>query len=216
MADWHALVRERLNLAEFSQAQREEIVAELADHLADLCREYRAQGLSESDAVARAVHEVTDWHALSKTIQRAKGSGGSMNDRTKQIWAPGLLSLFASLAWIILLQMIDSRLHINSKYFGTSAIPNAVWLLSLPCIGAASAYLSKRAGGSRSVLIGTALSYSIVMSLVWLLILAVVVARRQPFDTIGFRYGFLHAVVFPGIALLLGTLPFLRPNKLSA
>ena len=43
-------MRERLNLAELSPAQQDEITAELASHLDELCEKYRTQGLSESEA----------------------------------------------------------------------------------------------------------------------------------------------------------------------
>ena len=85
MPDWNALVRQQLSLAEFSPAQQDEIAAELASHLDDLYGERRKQGLSESEAVARALQEVPDWQGLAKTIQRAKREEGIMNDRTKRL-----------------------------------------------------------------------------------------------------------------------------------
>ena len=135
-----------------------------------------------------------------------------MNNRTNQIWMPGLLSLFGSFAWVILLQTAASWAHLSLNYLGVS-FPNAVWMVCLPFIGAASAYFSKRAGSTRATRIAVALFPSIAMAMVWLFILMFVVVRRQPFETIGFGFGFLHAVIIPGIALVIGTLPLLGANK---
>ncbi len=55
MRDWKALVRERLGCLALTPAQREEIAVELAGHLEDLCEEWRAQGLCDSEAIERAL-----------------------------------------------------------------------------------------------------------------------------------------------------------------
>src|ERR1700693_5896582 len=101
MSDWNALVRERLDLTNLSPEEQKQIVSELASHLDDLFEEYRAHGLSESEAVTRAIHEVTDWRGLAQNIQRAKQEE-SMNPRTKQLWLPGLVNLTIAMVLLML------------------------------------------------------------------------------------------------------------------
>jgi len=157
MRDWNALVRERLKFADLSQEQQDETFAELASHLDDLCEEYRTQGLNESEAVTRAIHEVTNWRDLAKTIQRAKREEGSMTDRTmnartKRLWLPGLVSVVIALVLPPLLFMTLTRfgleprvLYAHARYGATmfGFLELAAWALG----GAFGAFLSRRAGG---------------------------------------------------------------------
>lgn len=135
MRDWNALVREHLKLADLSPGQQDETIAELASHLGDLCEEYRAQGLNESEAVRRALEEVTDWRHLAGTIQRAKRKEGSMtdrtmNDRTKHLWLPGLVSFSAAMILLAILIQIS----LQPRYLGRSPLYMVFlpWLALLP------------------------------------------------------------------------------------
>lgn len=74
MPEWNALVRERLHLAGLSPQQQQETIAELEAHLDDLYAECCTQGLSESEAVTRAVHEVVDWQGLKLKQFNAQNS----------------------------------------------------------------------------------------------------------------------------------------------
>jgi hypothetical protein len=213
MPDWNKLVRARLGKLGLPPVEKEAIISELAAHLEDLYQEQLANGVSEVQAVQHVITENSNWHLLARNIQRAKRTEPIMNDRTKQIWIPGVLGLVVSLGWMILLQALGSWMHTSTKYPGMALFPNIVWLASLPFIGAASGYLSKRAGSTRSVCIAAAIFPSIAMSLVWVLVLAVVLVRKLPIENIGFSSGFAHAVIIPGIALLVGAAPFLRSGK---
>jgi len=127
MPDWNALIREWLNLTELSPAQQDETIAELASHLDGLCEKYRKQGLSEAEAVTRAIYEVPDWRGLAKTIQRAKLEEETMNDRTKRLWLPGLVSTASALVLPILSLMAltrighDAPLVLSFCYFSLAA-----------------------------------------------------------------------------------------------
>ena len=219
MPDWNALVRERLSLAELSQAQQDEITAELASHLDELCEKYRTQGLSESEAVTRAIHEVTDWRGLAKTIQRAKLEEGTMNHRTKRLWLPGLVSTTIALVLPILLLMALTRLGLEPRVFHArygaiifGFLELAAWALG----GAAGAFLSRRAGGERFARIASALCAIAVLSVAICFVSGFVIVARG-FGAYQFMPWSELACVFPmvavfGVAQLFGALPFLSQS----
>jgi hypothetical protein len=211
MHDWNKLVREHLGDLQLPPAKQDEVVAELAAHLADLYQEKLAAGVPPSQALRNVLAQDSDWRALAKTIERAK-SEKNTNDRTKQFWLPALASLFGSLAWMIILQMSAPWLHLSSNNSEMLLTPNNVWLFSLPFVAAACTYLSQRAGSARPVRIVVAVFPSIVMAFVWLLVLVIAVALRQPFERLGFAHGFFRAVLIPTIPLIIGVLPFLGAN----
>ena len=210
MPDWNALVRERLNLAELSQAQQDEVTAELASHLDELCKKYRTQGLSESEAVMRAIHEVTDWHGLAKTIQRAKLEEGTMNQRIKRLWLPGLVSTAIALVLPILLLMTLTRIGVEPGRYHARMI-GPLWLLACAFGGAAGACLSRRSGGTHIARLAAAV-FPVVILVVAIGCFIVLV---RPFGAPQFmswseRARFFHTTSLYGAASLLGALPFLR------
>ena len=213
MPDWNALVRERLNLSELSPAQQDETIAELASHLDELSEKCCAQGLSESEAVARAIHEVADWRTLAKTIQRAKRGEKSMNDRTKRLWLPGLVSIVIALVLPIGLLMALTRLGVEPRLSYAHLI-GSLWLLASAFGGATGAYLSRRAGGKRFTRLASAL-FPVVVFVVAIGFVCGFIVLARPFGASQFTSWRELARVFPtisvyGAASLLGALPFLR------
>ena len=69
-----------------------------------------------------------------------------MNDRTKHLWLPGLVSL--TLAMILLAPLI--AISMQPRFLGRSPLEMVLlpWLAVLPLCGASGAYLSRRSGGS--------------------------------------------------------------------
>jgi hypothetical protein len=214
MPEWNALVRERLHLAGLSPQQQQETIAELEAHLDDLYAECCTQGLSESEAVTRAVHEVVDWQGLAKTIQRAKLKEGSMNDRTRHLWLPGFVSLSGAVLVFATLIRLGVQPHI---YYARHAalIFYFPWLAALPFCGAAGAYLSRRSGGERLA----CLLCGLFPAAVFLTSIGSILLFARIFGTDGVIAPPALAIVvgtwilLPGAALLLGALPFLRPSE---
>ena len=132
-----------------------------------------------------------------------------MNTRAKQFWLPALLSLTASMTLVMVLQLVSTKLQMPWKHAGLAFLPYALWILLLPGIGAASGYLSLKAGAGRMARILAALFPSLIMSALWIVLAASLLTRKttRPFQTLSFSYGFLLWVIVPGLALLLGTLP---------
>lgn len=216
MPDWKALVRERLSLAELPPEEQQEIVDELASHLADLCREYRAQGLHESGAVTCAIHEVPDWRGLAKTIQRAKLEEGTMNDRTKRLWLPGLVSIAIALVLPTGLLMILTRFGVEPRLSYAHLI-GSLGLIAPALGGATGACLSRRAGGKPFVRLASAL-FPVVVLAVTVGFVCGFIVLVQSFGASQFTPWKELARVFPmsslyGAASLLGALPFLRRRR---
>jgi hypothetical protein len=87
------------------------------------------------------------------------------------------------------------------------------WLFALPLFGAAGAYSSRRVGGHNLACLGAALFPSVIMLCLFSLILPVALIVDQPFTSlrlVAYAVSILNWVVLPGLALLLGAMPFLR------
>ena len=146
MRDWNALVRERLSLAALSPEQRDETIAELTSHLDDLCEDYRTHGLSEPEAVTRAIHDVTDWRGLAKTIQRVKRKEEHMNDRIRHLWLPG----FVSLTGAVLVFAALIRLGVQPHIYYTRHAAMMFYLPLLAALPLCGAALHRRAVAEHS------------------------------------------------------------------
>jgi hypothetical protein len=156
MPDWNKLVRQRLAGLELDAAEKEEVHAELAGHLEESYENLRKQGVSEREAVVRALFEVKNWRDLQMRIFLAKRRGHFMKKRVQQLWIPGFLTLILSVVFQMMLQKLGFRVRVVGS--GPNAILFYVpWLAGLPFFGALGAYLSSRSGGSR----GTALLASV-------------------------------------------------------
>ena len=217
MPDWNNLIRERLGSLKLPPAVRNEVIEELAAHLEDVYEGYIAAGIGPSEATRLALSEVDSRRPLAREIERSKQES-VMNDRTKQLWIPALISLGASMIWLMVIAIIADKLHLEWKYANVAFLPYAIWIISLPLIGAVTGRLSYRAGSSRSVRFMAVAFPSLVMLVLWLGIVVSLLARKTPqtIHAMGLGIGLLAWVVVPGIALLLGTLPLFKHTKINA
>lgn len=205
--------------AESIPAQMSDVTTELANHLEDCYESLRAQGVSEAEAIARALDEFGDSRRLACKIRRARRTGGRMNDRTKQLWLPGLASLTAANLLLMALTYTSLQPRFvaerSTAWFPGLALVAAYlpWLSSQPLFGALGAWLSRRAGGGRAMRLCSGLFPSIVMLVCWgWLIPASAAVEKHAWamnHPIFFALGALVWVVPATIGLLLGSLPFL-------
>ena len=91
------------------------------------------------------------------------------------------------------------------------------WLAALPVFGAAGAYLSWRAGGDASWRVLSSIFPSLALAAVFAMAL-VVSLFVDNLDLLAFRlkaFGLvsLNWIIVPGVALVLGALPFLRNSQ---
>jgi hypothetical protein len=216
--DWRKLVAEKFNGTSLPPLQRQEIAAELASHLEELCEEQRTHGMPESEAVERALSEVFDWNELAQRIRRVKREEGIMNDRTRQLWLPGLATFSA--AMICELALGGGALSGESLFYShTKQFMYASWLVAQLCCGAVGAFLSRRAGGNRSARIAAAMFTSGVLLTTMVIVIAICAIGRAT----GLAFASLDmtllikpvftVVLIPSIAMLAGALPFLSERE---
>ncbi len=218
-------MRERLGSLGLVASESDDVAAELAGHLEDLCEERRSEGLTESAAVECALEQVTDWRSLARRIRKAKRKGGFMNDRTRQLWLPALASLTAANVFLmaLTLESLQPSLIVerSKSLFPGSALMLEYWpwLATLPLWGALGAYLSHRAGGSRLTRLWAGVFPSAAMLACWCFGESVsILVQRNTFVTHHPAYGALGAIAFavvPGVALLLGALPFVAASRIQ-
>lgn len=227
MPEWKGLVRDRLGNLGLGAVQEEAIVAELASHLEEIYDEACAQGLCKSEAIARSLAQVTDWHSLSQNIQNAKHKEGIMNHRTKTLWLPGLISLTTAMVFLMLFQLVSlqprflasgsfAAVHAGFTSANVLLVAYVPWLVLLPFCGAAGAFLSRRAGGQRTArLVAGMFPWTALFFLVTFLTL---IGQIVPFrhEWIGFVTKLLLVSAPPAIALLLGVIPFLKEPRPAA
>jgi hypothetical protein len=203
--------------------QTSEVVAELATHLEDSYEALRLHGVGEAEAIERALGEFGDSCQLARAVHRAKRPGAWINDRTKQLWLPGLANLAA--ANLLLMALTSTSLQPrlvaerSTAWFPGLALVAAYlpWLSSQPLFGALGAWLSHRAGGGRATRLCAGLFPSIVMLACWGLLIPVSVTVEKNAWAIGHpAFVALGALVWVAPAmmgLLLGSLPFLGVRR---
>src|SRR5579859_6573841 len=104
MRDWGALVEQRLAGLVLEPGERAEVISEVAAHLEDLCEEMLRQGMTEEEAVRRALSQTGDWQDLQRKILTAKRGEQVMEKRVRQLWVPGFLTLILSMLFLTALQ----------------------------------------------------------------------------------------------------------------
>jgi hypothetical protein len=214
MPDWNRLIFERMGTSTLSREVRDEVVAELATHLEELYQACRAQGANESQAIETALSQAADWQELGREISDAKNEEDGMNDRSKQFWLPGLVTLTASMLWLMLLQRWNWRPETTLAYGSPPLAPYLIWLITQPVFGAAGAYFSCRNGGSRLARLAAGMFPSIAMlGLLIFIALAGFFLERNPFlwkHPAYFALIVFPWAIFPALALSIGVLPFLK------
>jgi len=65
MPDWQRFIREKLADAAISGIERENLIAELANHLEDLHAELLASGIAEPEASAQCRKQLIDIHQIA-------------------------------------------------------------------------------------------------------------------------------------------------------
>jgi hypothetical protein len=223
--DWKAVVAR--NLKELDITAQEEVAAELASHLEDRYEHLLAQGMPDADAHRLVLEETPDWQEVAENIQRAKRGEELMNSRTKTLWLPGLVAFATASIVLMILQrlvLLHPALLLSLERI-TGLRPtlwwkNQVdviyicWWVLLPLCGAAGAYLSRRAGGTRLACAAASLFPSIVMLCIFCFVLPVsIVIDRNSFvmkHPLYFVLAMVNWTMVPSLALILGALPFLR------
>jgi hypothetical protein len=229
MIDWREEASRKLESSKLTQEERAEIARELAGYLGDLSDELCGSGADGSSAIARASHELDEDPHLGAHLYRARQEG-NMNDRTKQLWLPGITTLLVSglVGWLLRFALVHFSHPVVRAENGWKIFTQAImgqdpwllayrlWLCALPFIGAAGAYWSRRVGGGRkrqaaAGFLPVLLSVAVLVGGQVAQFQGTMPARFGPFSLSGsFSLDWLSwGIFYPGAALLLGVLPFL-------
>jgi hypothetical protein len=212
MPDWQKLVRQRLAGLALDADEKAEVHTELAAHLEETYEALLRRGMTESEAIDRALSLAGDWHDLERGIYSVRTRKDTMTNRVKQVWLPGFVTLALTTVILVVLQILGLQPWILAR---DGKLPVAVvyvpWLILLPLVGAMGAYLSWRAGGSQRAI----LSAIVFPVLPFLASIVVVLPVSLMFDhfiahNIAPMALFLSLpgwVLFPAVALLAGGLP---------
>lgn len=225
MPDWQKFFQERFT-ERCSRAETEpEVTEELAHHLEDLYEARLAEGLTEYQAVQRALAEVRNWPRLARNIKLAREGGEMLKQRIQTMWIPGLVTAILTVAASVAVGRATSTLLAERPM---ALFVYGGWLLILTGIGALAAYWSRRAGGSigyrttaalfpaatllaaiGSLLTNPELKISVIASVfspgeVQILPMLPVIANSV-----------VCGIFLPTAALLAGALPFLRVNGVA-
>ena len=165
-----------------------------------------------------------------------------MNDRTKQLWLPGITLMFVAALTLELFQLAalwTYRVYVAAphghdffwlgRYKSATLFVYFAWLYVLPFLGAAGAWWSRRAGSGRAKQLASGLFPLVLLLAIFCRELALILAvGPHPFQLdllppahaffafLPSSYSlFLSWVVMPGAALLLGVLPFLLSSQVT-
>ncbi len=213
MRDWQALVEQRLTGLALEPEEKTEVIAEVAAHLEDICEEMLRQGVTEEEAVRRALSKAGDWRDLQRKILGAKRREQIMEKRIRQLWIPGFLTLILSMLFLATFR----KFGFQPRIFGSG--PSVIflympWLLSLPFLGALGAYISSQAGGSRgsvvfaSVFPSLALTFAFLFMFPFGMTIELILGRPVEFSGVAavlLKDG-ISWILAPGAALLIGGL----------
>jgi len=207
MPDWRAYVRDRLGLIRDTRAAEEEVTSELAGHLEDSYAALRKKGMSEEEAVAESCEQVGNWTELRMGIDSAIEEG-TMHDRVRQIWVPGVVTLLSSYVFLAILQWAGTRPLVSHPGEPRGVVFYLPWLFLLPVIGAFGGYLSRRAMGDGWRVYFAASLPALALGAFFLLFfpLAFIIDRQVPLQIKGTALvaNIVGWVALPGVALCLG------------
>jgi hypothetical protein len=145
-------------------------------------------------------------------LRRSIAGKEIMNPRTKALWLPGLISLAAAM----IVFTISTRVGLQPRFLAhglSNAVTYLGWLIPLPFCGAIGASLSRRGGGQRLARLVAGLFPAIAMAaLVGFLMLICQIVLAKP-QGLNFIRGLFFGLILPGVALWLGTIPFLTTSR---
>ncbi len=222
MPDWQELVSKELSGLKLGATEKEEVHAELAEHLMEVYEDHRRRGMTDELAAQRAMRQVTDWNALQHDIRNAKEREDLMHSRVRQLWFPGFLTLTLSIGLLPVLLKLGLQPRIVSWSGPDTILFYVPWLLTLPLFSAVGAYISLRAGGSARAILFSGIFPMLSLAACFFVILpvSIVLDRSIAFHLTlaGFLGLWLSWVVAPGAALLIGALPIqiLRAREVNS
>lgn len=221
MPDWQKLVQQKTAGLGLTLSQQQEIAAELASHLEEIYEEQRANGVEEARAAEETIKAIGDWKKLKRRVRRAKIEEELVNDRTKQLWLPGMAAFWVTMGCEVALGRLSDGTISGGHLFmpQLTAVFYGIWILVQLVCGALAAYLSRRAGATRSTRVGAALFPSAILLTTMVIVITICVVGRMTglaFASLDFMLlikPVVMVVLLPSVAMLAGALPFLGEGQ---
>jgi hypothetical protein len=136
------------------------------------------------------------------------------NDRIKGLWLSVTVTWLGTILSLMVLDRADHPSLVLRRPIPVTFL--SPWLATLILVGAAGAYLAQRAAAPRRTRLLVATSPALLLSIVMLLLLPWRFAEGYPWALTFFAIDAENWAVVPGLALLLGALPFLWHGSASA
>lgn len=206
MRDWHAYALAHLDSLPLAPGRKLDVALELGEHLAEFYAELRSRGIPEERAFFETCAQAGDWEELCRGIYAATKEE-SMLDRMKQIWGPAIVTFVFAYSALMFLEVARNRGLLSHASAPRSPLFYLPWFLLLPFVGAASAYMSRRARGDGWRVYLAASFPVLVLGLVFLVLFASVVAmnpQRLTANPTAFVFLLFDWVVLPSLALCAG------------
>jgi hypothetical protein len=212
--DWTALVSDRLTRLDLDPHREDHIRAEIAAHLDDYYHEARRRGDTDDEAAVRTLALVTDWQVLARTLQRAERGDGLMTVDAKTMLVPGLTAMTgAALAVFGAIPMLPASLWV-APAASMHVLVSALLVAPYVACGGLGAWWSRRSGGTRSRrLVAGFFPLLLNLTIVVAAIALSNVTERQAHPGLGMNIQpavLIAFLVVPGMALMMGILPFLK------
>ena len=138
-----------------------------------------------------------------------------MNTRTRSLWLPAMANLIVAPGLLMVLQKLSAQPRV--LWIGDMAMVLYLpWLITLPIFGAFGAFLARRAQARfmNRLIVGLSPALAVLGAFALVLPASLVVDRHRlsdfPFAYFGLTI--FNWVLLPALALLIGTLPFLRES----
>ena len=191
--------------------REQENCRELADHLADLYEEALSLGQSPEVATEAVLSQLHQKRRLRRNIRRAQG--GTMSGIFKRMWLPGVLMVLAVRAVAIPMEYLGFRPQMYVVWHHAFFVTYWYLMPGFFFAAALGAWYSRHQGGSvrERLVAGTFYALATICAITVPLFIEYAMEpqvswqiKLESFVMIVFSH-----VVIPGIAMLLGTLPFL-------
>lgn len=209
MPDWEKLVREQVAGLGLELQEENEVIAELAGHLEEAFESFCQEGMSEQDAARHALVQVADWNALRRYIYLARNKKDNMEPRVTRFWLPGLLGFALAMILEVASYRFDSHPLVLSLDRGTPVLRfHFSWIFALLLVGAITAYLSRRAGGTLRTTLLSSIFPALPLAAVFLIAIptGLIIGHPIAYSVVAEQilYMALGWVLLPAFALLAG------------
>ena len=165
--------------------------------------------MSEQDAARHALVQVADWNALRRAIYLARNKKDNMEPHVTRFWLPGLLGFALAMILEVASYRFDSHPLVLSLDRGTPVLRfHFSWIFALLLVGAITAYLSRRAGGTLRTTLLSSIFPALPLAAVFLIAIptGLIIGHPIAYSVVAEQILYMASgwVLLPAFALLAG------------